>query len=444
LKVRFDRKLYVVRFKVPVEVTGCAVFNGTAWDLVPEDAILSAQECTVNQYSFANRYLPNNPVDFGIFEGNTLRKRLTSGRTSLGALKGTGSKIEIRRVCNHGVDSPNIRVAAGSVNGGIISSMMNVNASETRFEFREPLELSRDHTILVWPDDSEPTYLKRGDLRQVSDRSWAFVPCTASSNVTIALAFSGLYQGAFWAANRSQFLRRTLECMEPLVMAAMLRWTKWPLLASDGLPAVRQLIDTYPAQALAGWLGSQGLPSDLTHDSTIDSTECADVVRELFEPWSPTLRCVPEITRYLAATAIAESFELQIAAAAGVLWRSSPILMAKYLRANFQRSVLEGTTLDRVRVLCVVEEDILNLHEKIDKFSEKEGFVRIVDECAQRLDVHESWVKNQAASIDELMSGETPSEESLNNLYSLTSFSCGRQFVSKVVVDYLKRTIKGA
>jgi len=441
-KIRCNGKIIYTRHKLDIKVAGCAYLNGSTWTSLSEDSILTVKDCRSRKFQLSDPTGKNiTRSDFGIFEGNTFRQRL-SNTQQLTQILGTGAPIEIRKLFNRGLDSPPVSIAGGVIDSGEIANLTEISAVELRIEFEKPLTLSEAHAFMVWPDDSAPIWLKSEHMRPFSDRAWDFVPCTASTNLAVALSYDGLYQGAAWPENQRAFLRSVVERMEPKEAAALIRWMKWPVLSKESLPAIRQFAFKYPGAVLAAWLKGEGLEYGLKFGCNPATDGWDDIAREVFESWSPTSKCLDDITKHLTNGMVDTIIEERIAKAALLISGSSPILMAKYLRAYFQHSVLADIQLNKKALIHAIASQFVG---NDNKFTDKDfaGFEqKIIKDCSKDMTVDENWLKNQSPKVDDVLNRLELNEETLNNLYSIMSFQTGRKFLCNSIIRYFLRTIQ--
>ena len=441
VKVRHQNNLRVRRQKLAVSLTGCASWNGIAWTTLSEDSILTLDECKRNQFYFRYKPLDNaDYADYAIFEGNTLRSRLSSDRMSISELSASGGVLEIRKIFNAGVDAPRIIIARGVTDPGIVAAVSDINASEMRLELKEARELSEKHQIIIWPDDSKPIFLSPADMRKVNDRTWDFVPCTASTNIAVALAYDGILLGASWAPDTRTFLERIQYRMEPVEIAALLAWMRWPLLLKENLSAARMFAKHHPHETLSAWLNENGLDPNLKTDGLSATESWHSVTRQIFAFWSPTKETILQLTNTL--TNENEQFldADSIVLAAKRLWFSCPELMAKYLHVAFNNcSDQTQVPINRRKILESIEEAILagatgNTMRRADLFSQ----------CADEFDVDPKFLTDQSEEAVTLLfkTRIETSQDTINrnNLFLLQSKLKGRQVLSLAIINYFKQT----
>jgi hypothetical protein len=172
LRLRQDGRLSLVRQKLLVGLYGAAMHDGTSWNSIAEQNILTLEECMKNRFLFNYKALESSERgDFGIFEGNVYRQRLKSDPITLERVSGNGGPLEIRRLFNANQHSPKIRVAECAVDPGLIESVRLEGLSQIRIRLTKQVSLSNSHQILIWADDSPPFWMSSGELTQEDEKT---------------------------------------------------------------------------------------------------------------------------------------------------------------------------------------------------------------------------------------------------------------------------------
>ncbi len=432
LKVRHHDKQYVIRRKLNLSVRGSAIWNGIKWDSVAEDAVLDATDCKNKSLQCSYDLMSQNASDFGLFESNLFVCRASKAKMQNFA-KGFGGELTIRRCFNPDRNHSPQTIAASIVNRGLVHATYDVSASEIRLETTVPLSMSDNHTIIIWPSDSEPILLSAKDVMQKSERSWDFVPFSASTDVAIAVCYDGVWLGADWPDDLGRFLSSVETCMNPLEIAALLQWIRWPLLERHNLEAIRSFVYRYPEHSISAWVLGKGLRAKLVHEPLTPLSDWYHVAQELLAKWSPSKRNVLSVTEALYGDQLDAMGTIPITRAAEQLWGVSPILLLKYLKGSFDFCQINGIKLDKRMIIARLETAILG--------GLQHGSAQLVlAECARQFSIDSRFADQVVTdSIEQLIDTATVDYENLNNLYMLLSKFEGRRFISLKIIEYFKR-----
>lgn len=447
IKIRQNGQLLTKRVKLPVSVSGVASWNGVSWESILGDKLLAVDECKENRFQFKFKALEKTDLsDYALFEGDTLIQHFQKNAFKLDKVLGTGGSLELRKVFNSGVNTPNIHIVKSVVDSGVIASLDESSDSEMRIEFTRPIELSDKHQVVIWPDDCCPLLLEGEELRQDGDQAICFDRCTASNNVAVAFAFQGLCVGAKWASDFNTFLTSAQIHMKPLEISAYLAWIRWPVLQRENKGAIRNFISLHSIDTLCAWFNGDGLDSSLqgANDALFTTWQSIGpgwhhVIRELFADWSPASMQVGAITNVFSKLTGESLTDDAVSVASQTLWEVSPVMMAQYLLACFKYSDQNNTCIDKRRVLENAEADVLELETPLDSYGVKTEYARILTRCAQEFMVDSGFLSGESDKIVKAILEQDLDERKRSHLLALQSKRSGRQLLARSFIDYFKR-----
>lgn len=290
LRVRSQGRIVSIRSTVDLHIKGAAMRTRDSWVVLDGSCAITVEQGKMQPIKF---FL----VDTGkwvLLEGDTRVESAQIGKIArpIGSgLTGFGASLTIQEGGEYNVQLHEpLLLAKEVVDYGIIAEVVidPVGIVERTLSIRLSHSIELDeHYIIVWWEESGSfhTFNLECDELQENDMWWlSTIPQGLTEPLALAIAYDGVRLGAWWDANWSRILRE-MPANEPLMIAAMLRWFRLPLLSNSFRSDIQQFAYGYPAEVLAAWIDEVGILSDLRH------SDCSDgwfsVIRTTFGQWLP-------------------------------------------------------------------------------------------------------------------------------------------------------------
>ncbi len=241
LAVICHRRRIVVRRTLTVPGQGLFLCKKEAWQKHDSETELNVgelrREIGLIRLPPANEESFYEPREWVVRQGYRQVTTLPTKRPgSLHGLSGWGQPLELTEgKYNRLREDRRVKVASSVIDRGcVLGCLHSPNSSNVVVCLQDPLELSRDHEIIVWTSGGhvvriDPTKIQRNE----TDRLWQFHrrECGLESHFfAVAVAYRGKRLGAWWDDAWWEFVRFSLREKDPEQTAAMIRWFQFPVL----------------------------------------------------------------------------------------------------------------------------------------------------------------------------------------------------------------------
>lgn len=282
----YANKKYRLTKELPCSTIGTIRWNGFGWDPLSSEAAIDVDDAHTSTFRF---FLPKkireNPSDYGIFEGDSFCNRLKRRRQPLGTLTGYGAPIVVRKLFNATAEDSDIELSSSVINTGVIKGVSHSDNVTIQVQLKNELELSKSHSLVIWPENQDLIILPYEHLSQASVDAWEAICPGVDVLSACAVAYNGVRIGGLWPESVEKFLDGASSRCWPSKVAAYLRWMGFPILAREHFNAVRKFAFKHPADVLGAWLSEEHVDDSLEYNET--SNEWILAVRKVYRNWSP-------------------------------------------------------------------------------------------------------------------------------------------------------------
>ncbi|MBY0552606.1 MAG: hypothetical protein K2W95_35315 [Candidatus Obscuribacterales bacterium] len=440
-KIRHNGRLYSRKNNINIAPrSGSARWTGFAWNPIDNESTLRKSDCTDNSFRLCYRSMVGDSAeDYAIFEGGTLCQWFTHSDGPIRGVSGYGAPLEVRRMYNS--DGVCASISKSVSNPGLFEQCSWETESSMKLTLTKPVQLDQNHKLIVWPSNSHPIGLESRDLIKNDDLSYEFVPGMTNSNiVAVCLSYSGEWLGASWPTGRGmmqRFLEENIRKSEAGSIAAFLRWTHWPILATEHFRDVRAFAYNFPAEVLAAWAGDLYL--DEPYKFEPGTTGWYNVVRQVFSKFQPNWQTVEKLSSLLRQSPT----ELdRISTLATTLQKVDATLLAKFFSCWLNSPSRSSTPTEIRQLVERLQRKALGLTDDapIEQITEKEKELKSSYRRFFRVD--EQWLANEMKSIASCsFAGHPLSDIQLAHMDTFWSQLRGRELLTKFVYDEIKRCL---
>jgi hypothetical protein len=432
--VEFEEKKYRVTKAVPITTSGSVRWNGYSWDPVQRETALEADDAQSYTYKlFLPQRIKDNLSDFGIFEGDSFCGRLKRRRQHLGLLSGYGAPLVVKKMFNATQEDDSVEICSAVRNSGILHSATYADNVTIQIDFKRPLDLADKHAVIIWPDDSEPTFLSSEELSQTSESTWQVICPSIRDFIALAIAYDGVRIGAQWPDSIDSFLANASGRIWPGKIAAYLRWMGFPILAARNFDTVRKFAYSYPDDVLAAWLSDYALHTGLNYHN--NWSDWLTAVRKLYRNWYPSS---PQIANKIIQKLSDSGNQGDLPLVAAKLLSCDPCLMYSVIHEWYRESK-DARSIQQ----CI--NTVLHLTDTATGNDQVYWQKQCLETAAKTLRVDLRFLENTASTIlKELQSVGHLAANTLANIDSLISAAAFRDYLASFLLLSITRTSTGA
>jgi hypothetical protein len=210
---------------------------------------------------------PENRQKLRLLEGYQILSEVKASPIALRRVGGFGAPLVLREPYNSEYHE-SIFLCKEVVDNGLIERIETDSVNQvTSIVFTQIYHKSKDHLILIWTPTGNVEIIRfENDIQHIVKDNVSI--WTISTNINnefaIMVAYRGYWVGTWYSDNFFEYLQENVRNVNSHeFVAAMLRWSKSPLLSNKLRPIVQIMLTLNQDQVVFAWLFNKGLPAPL-------------------------------------------------------------------------------------------------------------------------------------------------------------------------------------